>query len=211
MVFGSYLPAEAQSPPGQETSFSSSVPPLEWMDIWALHSILQQVLDLQLLHPGCQWPELTRVHRHCTLAVVMPKVCSWWTCSYCSVVKSCPTGCGPMDCSQASLSFSVFWGLLRLMSIQLVMPSSHLILFHPLLLLPSVFLSIRVFSNELVLTIGWSKYWSISFSISPSHDYSGLISFWIDLFGLLLFKGLSRVFSNTTVWKHQFFGAQPSL
>ena len=112
---------------------------------------------------------------------------------------------------QASLSITSSRSLLKLMSIQLVMPSSHLILFHPLLLLPSIFLSIRVFSNELVLTIGWSKYWSFSFSISPSNDYSGLISFWIDFFGLLLFRGLSRVFSNTTVWKHQFFGAQPSL
>ena len=129
---------------------------------------------------------------HAACGILVPSCCF-------SVTKSCPTLCGPVDCSQASLSFSVFWALLKLMSIQLVMPSRHLILFHPLLLLPSVFLSIKVFSSELALTIGWSKYWSFSFSISPSNDYSGLISFWIGLFDLSLFRGLSSVFSNTTV------------
>ena len=80
------------------------------------------------------------------------------------------------------------------------------------LLLPSIFPSIRVFSNESALCIRWAKYWSFSFSISPSSEYSGLISFRI-LTGLifLLSKGLSRVFSNTTAWKHQFFSTQPSL
>ena len=100
--------------------------------------------------------------------------------------------------------------LLRLMSIELVMPSNLLFLCYPLLLLPSIFTSIRVFSSESVLRIRWPKYWSFSFSISPSNEYSGLISFrtgWISLRS----KGLSRVFSNTTVQKHQFFGAQLSL
>ena len=85
---------------------------------------------------------------------------------------------------QASLSITNSWHLLKLMSIVLVMPSNHLILFHPLLLLSSTFPSIRVFSNELVLRIRWLKYWSFSFSISPSNEYSGLISFrmnWLDL------------------------------
>ena len=100
---------------------------------------------------------------------------------------------------QASLSITNSRTLLKLKSIQLVMPSSHLILCRPLFLPPSIFPGIRGFPNESVLHIRWPKYWSISFSISPSHDYSGLISFWIDLFGLLLFRGLSRVFSNTTV------------
>ena len=86
---------------------------------------------------------------------------------------------------QASLSITVSWSLLRLMSIELVMPSSHLILCHPLLLLPSVFPNIRVFSNEPGLGIRWPKYWSFSFSISPSNEYSGLISFRIDWFVLL--------------------------
>ena len=93
------------------------------------------------------------------------------------------------------------------LSIKSVMPSNHLILCHPLLLLPSIFPSIRVFSDESVLCIRWPKYWSFSFSISPSNEYSGLISFRISLQS----KGLSRVFSSTTVQKHQFFGAQLSL
>ena len=80
-----------------------------------------------------------------------------------------------------------------------------------LLLLPSIFPSIRVFSNESTLHIRWPNYWSFSFSISPSNEYSGLISFRVDWFDLLLSKGLSRVFSSTTVQKQQFFGAQPSL
>ena len=112
---------------------------------------------------------------------------------------------------QASLSITNPQGLLKLMSIESVMPSNHLILCHPLLLQPSIFPSIRVFSNESVLHIRWPKYWSFSFSISPSDEYSGLISFrmagWISWQS----KGLSRVFSNTTVQKHQFFGAQLSL
>jgi len=83
---------------------------------------------------------------------------------------------------QASFSIINSWSLLRLMSVELVMPSNHLILFHPLLLLPSIFPSIRVFSNESVLRIRWPKYWSFSFSISPSNEYSGLNSFRIDSF-----------------------------
>ena len=98
-----------------------------------------------------------------------------------------------------------------LMSIKLVMPSNHLILCHPLLLLPSVFPNISIFSNESVLHIRWPKYWNFSFSISPSNEYSELISFGIDCWISLKSKGLSRIFSNTTVKKHQFFGAQPSL
>ena len=85
---------------------------------------------------------------------------------------------------QASLSFTISWSLLKLLSIESVMPSNHLILCHPLLL-PSVFPSIRVFSNESVLRIRWPKYWSFSFSISPSNEYSGLISFRIEWFDLL--------------------------
>ena len=85
---------------------------------------------------------------------------------------------------QASLSFTIFWSLLTLMSIESVMSSNHLILCHPLLLLPSIFPSIRVFSNESALCIRWSKYWSFSFSICPSNEYSGLISFMIDWFDL---------------------------
>ena len=90
---------------------------------------------------------------------------------------------------QASLSFTNSWSLLKLVSIELVMPSNHLILCHPLLFLPSIFPSIWVLSNQLTLRIRWPKYWSFSFSISPSSKYSGLISFRIDWFGLLAVQG----------------------
>ena len=110
---------------------------------------------------------------------------------------------------QASLSIKNSQRLLKLMSIESVIPSNHLILCHPLLL-PSIFPNIRGFSNELVLSIRWLKYWSFSFSISPSNDMQGW--FPLGLTDLILqSKGLSRVFSNTTVQKHRFFSAQPSL
>ena len=112
---------------------------------------------------------------------------------------------------QASLSITNFWSLLKLISIELVMPSNHLILCRSFLLLPSIFPSIRVFSSESALPIRWPKYWSFSFSISPSNEFSGLISFMIDFLDLLASKGLSRVFSNTTVQKHQFFSTHLSL
>ena len=112
---------------------------------------------------------------------------------------------------QASLSIANSRNLLKLTSIESVTPSNHFILFHPRRLLPSIFPSIRVFSNESVLPIRWPKYWSFSFSISPYNEYSGLISFRIDWFDLLAVRGLSRVFSNTTVQKHKFFSAQLSL
>ena len=112
---------------------------------------------------------------------------------------------------QASLSITNFRSLLKLMSIESVMPSNHLILCHPLLLPHSIFPSIRVFSNESVLRIRWPKYWSFSFNISPSNEYSGMISFRMDWLDLLAVQGLSRVFPNTTFQKHQFFGAQLSF
>ena len=90
---------------------------------------------------------------------------------------------------QASLSITTSWSLLKLRSTELVMPSNHLILCHPLLLLPSIFLSIRDFSNESVLCIRWPKYWSFSLSISPSNEYSGLISFRMDWLDLLAVQG----------------------
>ena len=112
---------------------------------------------------------------------------------------------------QVSLSITDSQSLLKLMSIESMMPSNHLTLCHPLLLLPSIFPSIRFFSNESVLCIRWPKYWSFRFSISPSNEYAGLISLgwtgWISLQS----KGLPRVFSSTTLQKHQFFSAQLSL
>ena len=112
---------------------------------------------------------------------------------------------------QASLSISNSWSLLKLMSIESVMPSNHLILCCPLLLRPSIFPNISIFSDESVLPIRWPKHWSFSFSISPSNEQPRLISFRMDWLISLQSKGLSRVFSNTTVQKHQFFGAQLSL
>ena len=112
---------------------------------------------------------------------------------------------------QACLSITNSWSLLKLVSIELVMPLNHLILCCSLLFLPSIFPSIRIFSNESVLRIKWPKYWSFSFSINPSNEYSGLISFRIDSWVSLQSKGLWRGFSNTTVQKHQFFSTQLSL
>ena len=122
------------------------------------------------------------------------------------VTQSCPTLGNPWTAAcQASLSITNSWSLLKLMSIESLMPSNHLILCHHLLLLPSIFPNIRVFSNELALHIRQPKYWSFSFNIGPSNKYSGLISFRMDLLDLLKSKGLVRVFSNTTVQKHQLF------
>ena len=112
---------------------------------------------------------------------------------------------------QSSLFIINSQSLLKLMPIESVMAPNSLILCCPFLLLPSIFPRIRVFPNESVLHFRWPKYWSFSFSISPSNDYSGLISFRMDWWVSLQSKGLSRVFSNTTVQKHQFFGAQVSL
>ena len=111
---------------------------------------------------------------------------------------------------QASLSITNSWSLLKLMSIAMVMPSNYFILCRLLLLLPSIFPSIRVFFNESVLCIRWPKYCSFSFSISPSNEYSGLFPLGWTGWIFLQSKGLSRVFSNTTVQKHQFFDTQLS-
>ena len=120
-----------------------------------------------------------------------------------SAVQSCPT--------QASLSITNS-EFAQLMSIQSVMPYNHLILCLPLLFLPSIFPSIRVFSNESVHHIRWPKYWSFSFSISPSNEYSGLISFRIDWLDFLAVQGtLKNLLSRTRIQKHQFFGTQLSL
>ena len=115
----------------------------------------------------------------------------------CSVTQSCLTLCNPMDCSMpGSLSFTISWSLLKFISIELVMPSNHLVLCHLLLLLPSLFPSIRVFSNELALRIRWPNYWSFSFSISPSSEYSGLISFRMDWFDLAVQRTLKSLLQH---------------
>ena len=128
-----------------------------------------------------------------------------------SVAQSCPTLCDTMDCSTPGFPVHHSWSSPKLMSIESVIPSNHLILWHPLLLLPSIFPSIKVFSNESVFCMRWPKYWSFSFSISPSNEHPGLISLgwtgWITVQS----KELSRVFSDTRVQKHQCFGTQLSL
>ena len=129
-----------------------------------------------------------------------------------SVAQSCLILCDPMNCSTPG--FPVHHKLPELAQThvhQSVMPSNYLILCRPLLLPPSIFPSIRVFSNKSVLHIRWPKYWSFSFSISPSNEYSGLISLGWTRWIFLQYKGLSRVLSNTTVQKHQFFSSQLSL
>ena len=125
--------------------------------------------------------------------------CKW---SVSSFAELCPTLCTPVDCSTLGLlSITNSWSSLKLMFIESVMPSNHLILCCPLLLLPSIFPSIRVFSKELVLHIRWSKYWSFSFSRSPSKEHSGLISFKIDWLGLLEIQGTLKSFFPTPQFK----------
>ena len=133
-----------------------------------------------------------------------------------SVTQSCPTLRDPWTVAhQASLSITNSWSLLKLMSIKSV-PSNHLILRHPLLLLPSIFPSIRVFSKESVPHIRWPKYWSCSFSISPSNEYSGLVSFrmdWLDLLAVQgMFKSLLQHHSSKASkrWCSALFIVQPS-
>ena len=130
--------------------------------------------------------------------------------SCCSVTQSRPTLGNPMDC-QASLSFTISRSLLKLMSIESVMPSNHLILCHPLPLLPSIFPSIRVFSNELALCIRWPKYWGFSFSISLPNEYSGLISFRIDWFDLFAVQGTLKSLLQHHSLKASILCAKPLL
>ena len=116
---------------------------------------------------------------------------------------------------QASLSITNSWSLLKLMSIESVMPSNHIILCHPSILLPSIFPSITVFSNESVICIRWPKYWSFRFSISPSNEYSGLISFRIDWFDFLAVQGTLSLLQHhnskaSLLWRSAFFIVQLS-
>ena len=133
--------------------------------------------------------------------------------SCCSVAQSCLTLLRPHGLQHARLLCPLPTPKVCSNSCPLksVMLSNHLILCPPLLLLPSIFPSIRVFSSESALCIRWPEYCSFSFNISPSNEYSGLISFRIDWFNLLQSKGLLRVFSSTTVRRYQLFGAKPFL
>ena len=181
--------------------------------------------------------ELTQTHVHSVsdaiqqshplLPPLCPQVCSQQLCLYsCSAKRFISTIfvdsissvqslshvrlCNSMHCStQASLSITDSWSLLKLMSIESVMPYNHLVLCHPLPLLPSIFPSIRVVSNESV-RIRWAKYWSFSFNISPSNEYSGLISFRMDWLDLLAFQGtlkslLQHHSSKASILQHSAF------
>ena len=140
-----------------------------------------------------------------------------WVPQFSSVTQLCPTLCDPwITACQASLSITNSRSLLKPTSIESVMPSSHLILCHPLLLLPSIFPSIRVFSNESVLHIRWPKYWSFSFSISPSNEHPGLICLrmdWLDLLAVrrTLKSLLKHHSSKASIFQcSAFFTVQPS-
>ena len=133
--------------------------------VMSLSNLRELVMDREAWHAAVQFSSVQKLNR--VRLFVTP-----WTAAH-----------------QASLSITNSWSLLKLMSIELVMPSNHLILCCPLLLPPSIFPRIRVFSNESVLCIRWPKYWSFSFSISPSNEYSGLISFRMDWLDLLAVQG----------------------
>ena len=128
-----------------------------------------------------------------------------------SVTQSCLILCDPMNCSTPGLlSITNSRSPPKPMSIESMMPSNHLIVCRPLLLLPSIFPSIRVFSNQSVYLIRWPKYWSFSFSISPSNEHSGLISFRMDWFDLLAVQGTLKSLLQHHSSKHQLFSAQLS-
>ena len=146
-----------------------------------------KVLELQLQHQSLQWISSVQSLSHVQLFATP------WTAA-----------------CQAFLSITHSQSLLKLISIELVMASNHLILYHPLLP-PSIFPSIRVSSNESVFHIIWPKYWSFSFSISPSNEYFRLISFRMDWFDLLAVQGTLKSLFHSIVQKHQFFGAQLCL
>ena len=140
------------------------------------------------------------------------------TNQFSSVAQLCPTLCDPMNRSMPGpLSITNSWSSLRLTSIESVMPSSHLILCHPLFLLPPIPPSIRVFSNESTLRMKWPKYWSFSFSINPSNEYSGLISFRMDSLDLLAVQRtlkslLQHHSSKASILRHSaFFTVQLSI
>ena len=139
-----------------------------------------------------------------------------YSVQFSSVTQSCPTLCDPMNHSTPGLPVHHHLPEFTQTSIESVMPSSHLILYHPLLLLPSILPSIRVFSNESALHIRWPKYWSFSFNITPSNEYSGLISFRMDWLDLLAVQGtlkslLQHHSSNASIlWCSAFFTVQLS-
>ena len=178
--------------------------------------------DVLLQGVRCDALPINQWHRwgRGTVSILKPGCASqltWISVQFSPVAQSCLTLCNPMDCSTPGLlSIINSWSLLKLMSIESVMPSNHLILCHPLFLPPSIFPSIRVFSNESTLRIRWPNYWSFSFSISPSNEYSGLISFRMDWLDLLAVQGTPKSLlqhhnSKTSIlWCTAFFIVQLS-
>ena len=145
------------------------------------------------------------VHELVSCTLPLSYLDNWLFWTECLLLFTCPVVFDSFQlhglaARQASLSFTISWNLLKLMSIESMMPSNHLILCVPLLLLPSIFASIMVFSNKSVLHIRWPKYWSFRFTISPSNEYSGLISFRMDWLDLLAVQGtLKSLLPNATV------------
>ena len=145
----------------------------------AIFMLVFENLSIWLCLSLVSWPECVRILGY-----------SGYHLQFSSATHLCLTLCNPMDCSTPSFSVPhQLWSLLKLMSFELVIPSNHLILWCPLLLMPSIFPNNRNFSNECVLYISWPKYWSFSFSINPSNEYSGLISFRMDWFDLFAVQG----------------------
>ena len=172
-------PLSSPSPPAFNLSQRQGL--FQW--ITSSHRVAK-VLELQLQYQSFQW--IFRVNIYCNYSQYTN--IQVWAVQFSLVTQSCLTLCNPMDCSM--LGFPVHQHLPELAQtpvVKLVMPSNHIILCHPLFLLPSIFPSVRVFFNESVLPIRWPEYWSFSFSISPSNKYSGRISFrmdWLDLLGV---------------------------
>ena len=184
------------------SGYCNKLPTAQWLETTEIYCLtIQKVISLksrcQQTHAPSGGPRGTTIP--CLFQL-------WWFSSvqFSSVTQLCPTLCDPMDCTIPGLPIHhQLLSVLKFMSIESVMPSNHLILCRPLLLLPSIFPSIRVFSNELVLHIRWPKYWSFSFSISLSNEYSGLISFRIDWLDLLAVQGTLKGFiQHPTVQKH---------
>ena len=192
-----FLPGKGSQPANEKPLFFElSIPP---------------TLFVHYHPPSFLSPSLREVPSSCGLAA---GICTWLTHGHFSSVQSLGhvwLFVTPWTAAcQASLSTTNSRSLLKLMSIELVMPSSHLILCRPLLLLPSILPSIRVFSTESVLHIRWPQYWSFSFSSSPSNEYSGLISFTIDWIDLLAVQGtlkslLQHHCSKTSILQHSAF------
>ena len=160
------------------------------------------------------------LHKHVMYSAYLKLICreKYYCIFSIACISSVQFSCSVMSdltqwtaACQASLSIANYWSLCKLLSIESVMPSKHLILCHPLLLLPSIFPSTRVFSNESVLHIRWPKYQNFSFNISPSNEHPGLISFRMDWLDLLAVQGTLKSLLQHHSSKHQFLGTQLSL